>query len=201
MLTQIVYCSTFKVELDGQWLHSALEARQDKSPARDAAPHRRLSAAYHCEHAGPLRVWYAAVVSHILMPVVILLGLCGPVWAACEDGRCRNYPRDPAVTHAFTLTVPCPSTGDTGHRCPGFIRDHLIPLCAGGADAVSNLWWEESARASRKDKRELQLCHRLRTIERHGDDPALRQRAMALYLQDVEAMGGDEATAVARQAF
>ena len=43
--------------------------------------------------------------------------------------------------------------------------------------------------ATEKDRRELQLCHRLRVIERHGDDPALRRRAMALYLRDVAAMG------------
>jgi len=105
------------------------------------------------------------------------------------------------VTHSFTLTVPCPATGETGHCCPGFIRDHFIPLCAGGANAVGNLWWEGAACVAEKDGRELQLCRRLRMIERHGNDPALRQRAMALYLRDVEAMGGDEAAAVGRQAF
>ena len=73
-------------------------------------------------------------------------------------------------------------------------------MCAGGADAVSNVWWEDAARAAEKDRHELQLCHRLRAIERHGDDSALRQRAMALYLRDVEAMGGDEAAAVVRAA-
>ena len=74
-------------------------------------------------------------------------------------------------------------------------------MCAGGADAVDNMWWEEAARAAEKDGHELQLCHRLRMIERHGDDPALRQRAMALYLRDVAAMGSDEALAAARRAF
>ena len=123
----------------------------------------------------------------VLASVGILLALCDSARAACEDGRCREYPRDPAVTHAFTLTVPCPSTGDTGRSCPGYIRGHFTPLCAGGADAVGNLWWEDAARAAEKDRRELQLCHRLRVIERRGDDPALRQRAMALYLQDVAA--------------
>lgn len=137
----------------------------------------------------------------LLALVAILLASGGPARAACEDGRCRNYPRNRAVTYAFTLTVPCPATGAVGHRCPGFIRNHFIPLCAGGADAVSNIWWEEAARAAEKDLHELQLCHRLRVIEQHGDDPALRRRAMGLYLRGVEAMGGDEATAVARQAF
>ena len=105
------------------------------------------------------------------------------------------------MTHAFTLTVPCPSTGETGRRCPAFICDHFIPLCAGGADAVGNLWWEDAARAAEKDRRELQRCHRLRAIERHGNDPALQQRAMALYLRDVQAMGDDEAAVAARRAF
>lgn len=136
-----------------------------------------------------------------LTSLAILLTFCGSAHAACEDGRCRNYPRDPAVTRSFTLAVPCPSTGMAGGRCPGYIRDHFTPLCAGGADAVSNLWWEDAARAAEKDRHEFQLCHRLRVIERHGDDPALRQRAMALYLRDVAAMGDDEAAAAARRAF
>ena len=140
------------------------------------------------------------MIGRALASVAILLALHGSAHAACEDGRCRNYPRDPAVTHAFTLAVPCPATGEIGRSCPGFIREHFLPLCAGGADAVSNLWWEDAARAAEKDRRELQLCHRLRVIERHGDDPGLRQRAMALYLRDVQAMGGDEAAAAARRA-
>jgi len=55
----------------------------------------------------------------------------------------------------FTLTAPCPSTGETGHRCPGFIRDQFIPLCAGGADDVRNMWREDIVRAAEKDRREL----------------------------------------------
>ena len=148
-----------------------------------------------------LRYITALIMGRVLALVGILLALCGSARAACEDGRCREYPRDPAVMRAFTLAVPCPATGTVGGRCPGFIRDHFMPLCAGGADAVSNLWWEDAARAAEKDRRELQLCHRLRVIERHDDDPALRQRAMALYLRDVQAMGGDEATAAVQRAF
>lgn len=99
------------------------------------------------------------------------------------------------------LSVPCPATGKVGHRCLGFIRDPFIPLCAGGADAVGNLWWEEVGRAAEKDRHELQLCHQLRGIERHGDDPALRQRAIRLYLRNVQALRGDEAGTAGRQAF
>ena len=135
------------------------------------------------------------MIDRALASVAVLLALCGSARAACENGRFRNYPRDPAVTRSFTLAVPCPATGTVGGRCPGYIRDHFMPLCAGGTDAVSNLWWEDATRAAEKDRRELQLCHRLRVIERHGDDLALRQRAMALYLRDVQAMGGDEAAA------
>lgn len=99
------------------------------------------------------------MMGHALTSLAILLTLCGSAHAACEDNRCRSYPRDPAVVRAFTLAVPCPSTGDTGRSCLGYIRDHFTPLCAGGADAVSNLWWEDAARAAEKDRRELQLCH------------------------------------------
>lgn len=43
---------------------------------------------------------------------------------------------------------------------PGFVVDHLIPYCAGGAlvDVVANLQWQEAAASYRKDVFERALC-------------------------------------------
>ena len=43
------------------------------------------------------------------------------------------------VRAAFQKIHPCPSTGLTSGACPGYARDHVIPLKCGGCDAVSNL--------------------------------------------------------------
>lgn len=41
---------------------------------------------------------------------------------------------------------------------PGFVVDHSIPLCAGGADNVSNMRWEPIQESYVKDKYERFLC-------------------------------------------
>ena len=47
---------------------------------------------------------------------------------------------------------PCPSTGKSYGACPGWIKDHIVALCKGGADAVWNLQWQTVAEAKAKDK-------------------------------------------------
>lgn len=49
------------------------------------------------------------------------------------------------VLRAFRSLYPCPSTGQTRGRCPGWNIDHVIPLAVGGCDAVSNLQWLPTA--------------------------------------------------------
>lgn len=58
----------------------------------------------------------------------------------------------------FQHLHPCPSTGRTTGACPGYIKDHIVPLCAGGADAVDNLQWQTEADAAAKDRREWAQC-------------------------------------------
>jgi len=45
------------------------------------------------------------------------------------------------VLRAFQQLHPCPSTHKTTGACPGWAKDHVIPLADGGCDAVSNLQW------------------------------------------------------------
>jgi hypothetical protein len=60
--------------------------------------------------------------------------------------------RSRAVTTEFQHEYPCPSTGKTSGACPGWIKDHIIALCAGGVDAVWNMQWQTIAEAKAKDK-------------------------------------------------
>ena len=73
----------------------------------------------------------------------------------------RNYHRDPEVPRTFQRTHPCPSTGRTSGRCPGYVRDHVVPLCAGGADSPSNIQWQTREAGARKDRDEWALCRSL----------------------------------------
>lgn len=69
--------------------------------------------------------------------------------------------RDPRVVREFQRVTICPSTGRTG-RCPTHIVDHIIPLCAGGADAQSNLQYQTRADSLIKDRLERAQCRALR---------------------------------------
>lgn len=49
--------------------------------------------------------------------------------------------RSAAEVSAFKRHNPCPSTGLRRGSCPGHQVDHIIALCAGGADSVGNMQW------------------------------------------------------------
>src|SRR4051812_33986336 len=59
----------------------------------------------------------------------------------------------------FKRTHVCPSTGVAKNApCPGQIVDHIMPLCAGGADDPSNMQWQSVEDAKKKDRVEAKLC-------------------------------------------
>lgn len=69
----------------------------------------------------------------------------------------------PTTRHASTVTMfrksnPCPVTGKTTGACPGWVVDHGMPLCAGGADAPYNMFWQKTANSYLKDADERRLC-------------------------------------------
>lgn len=66
--------------------------------------------------------------------------------------------RSAAEKHAFQREQPCPSTGERRGRCPGYVIDHVQPLCAGGADHRSNMQWQTTHDAAVKDREELRMC-------------------------------------------
>lgn len=58
----------------------------------------------------------------------------------------------------FQRHHPCPDTGKPRGPCPGYVADHIRPLCAGGADHPINMQWQTTAEAKAKDRVEVKLC-------------------------------------------
>lgn len=52
----------------------------------------------------------------------------------------------------------CPSTGQRRGACPGYLVDHVIPLCAGGPDTPANMQWLTAYAAKVKDRAEVAQC-------------------------------------------
>jgi hypothetical protein len=50
----------------------------------------------------------------------------------------------------------------TSGACPGYVRDHIVPICAGGADATWNMQWQTTADGKTKDVTERRACGRQR---------------------------------------
>ena len=72
-----------------------------------------------------------------------------------KHGRIK---RSAFAKHEFMLSHPCPVTGRTTGKCPGYIIDHVNPLACGGPDAPSNMQWQTQADAKAKDKWERRGC-------------------------------------------
>lgn len=75
------------------------------------------------------------------------------------------HARAPAVRAEFQRLNPCPSTGERRGPCPGWVGDHIIPLCAGGADSVENMQWQTIAASLDKDSDERDLCRKIKSIK------------------------------------
>jgi hypothetical protein len=71
----------------------------------------------------------------------------------------REY-RSREVTREFQREHPCPSTGLPNGACPGYRKDHVIPLACGGPDAVTNMQGQTIRAARAKDRWELKACGR-----------------------------------------
>jgi hypothetical protein len=71
--------------------------------------------------------------------------------------------RSHAEKAAFQREHPCPSTGQRRGRCPGYVIDHVQPLCAGGPDRTSNMQWQTVQEGKIKDRQERRMC-RSRTL-------------------------------------
>jgi len=70
--------------------------------------------------------------------------------------------RSQAERLAFQRAEPCPANAQRRGPCPGYVVDHIIPLCAGGADRQENMQWQPLAESLIKDSEERQHCASIR---------------------------------------
>lgn len=87
------------------------------------------------------------------MRIALLVAIAVTLPAHAAD---RSY----ATRRDFKLENPCPSTGATKGPCPGWVMDHVIPLCAGGRDEPWNLAWQTVEDAKAKDVIERRECRK-----------------------------------------
>lgn len=87
----------------------------------------------------------------------LLLG-CIMAFAGCAPAATRS----PAQRAAFQRANPCPATQAHTGPCPGYVVDHIVPLCAGGADEPANMQWQTVAEGKAKDRLEAQECRSMR---------------------------------------
>lgn len=67
-------------------------------------------------------------------------------------------PRSGTARATFQRANPCPATGKTIGACPGYVVDHVKPLCSGGADHPNNMQWQTVAEAKIKNRAERAQC-------------------------------------------
>lgn len=89
------------------------------------------------------------------MRLLLLLAVCA---ALSVDAS----PRSQVAKRQFAKANPCPANGKRSVSCPGYVIDHVIPLCAGGPDAAANMQWQTVKAAAAKDRREIAYCACLR---------------------------------------
>ena len=89
--------------------------------------------------------------SHYTIAAILSCLLCAAAFA-----------RDPSQVRAFRHAHPCPATGKTSGACPGWVVDHILPLCSGAPDKPGNMQWQAKAESLAKDKREAAYCACLR---------------------------------------
>jgi hypothetical protein len=58
--------------------------------------------------------------------------------------------RESKQRSAFQRANPCPSTGKARGACPGYVVDHVRPLCAAGPDLPSNMQWQQPRQRRRR---------------------------------------------------
>lgn len=92
----------------------------------------------------------------MLRALTILLLLAFSSLVVAGEGRSTKQRR------AFVAANPCPATGLSYGSCPGYVVDHIEPLCAGGPDRPVNMRWQTIEAAKIKDRDERRLCMSLR---------------------------------------
>jgi hypothetical protein len=71
-----------------------------------------------------------------------------------QRNRHGRIARSEHAKRAFERQHPCPSTGRSPGRCPGYVIDHVRALKRGGPDDPSNMQWQTTEAAKAKDRTE-----------------------------------------------
>jgi hypothetical protein len=93
------------------------------------------------------------------------------ILVALALGAEAKTPHSAGAKARFAREHPCPATGRRLTSCPGYVIDHVMPLCAGGEDAPANMQWQTVADAKVKDRWERELCRRLHSGLSTGGEP------------------------------
>jgi hypothetical protein len=88
----------------------------------------------------------------MILRLALCLFLLVPLSSIAKQHRSHT-----AITE-FKRMHPCPATGKTKGRCPGYVIDHIVPLACDGQDAPHNMQWQTTADAKAKDKWERKGC-------------------------------------------
>lgn len=96
----------------------------------------------------------------LLCSIVFAIALPATAAPACAPVRDKAgiIARSKASIAEFRRANPCPATGQPHGKCPGYVIDHITPLCACGADSPENMQWQTNAEAKAKDRLERQQC-------------------------------------------
>jgi hypothetical protein len=70
----------------------------------------------------------------------------------CERDSRGHIKRSQEARILFKRLYPCPSTGKSYGKCPGYIIDHIVALKRGGKDEPSNMQWQTVQEAKEKDQ-------------------------------------------------
>ena len=97
----------------------------------------------------------------------------GAAWAVYKDNNPKRvlvmqhklskvewlaYLRSQSQKIEFAKIIACPSTKKHIPSCPGYVIDHIKPLCDGGPDKASNMQWQMLAASYKKDVIERRVC-------------------------------------------
>jgi hypothetical protein len=97
----------------------------------------------------------ARLMPALLLAVAIALAITPQTSASTE--------RTARAKYQFRKANHCPATGNVVGPCPGWIADHRIPLCSGGADSPDNIQWITREAARIKDRADIARCARARS--------------------------------------
>lgn len=97
------------------------------------------------------RVLYAAAIGTTAIAALL-------AWSLAEAS---NAKRSSTERYRFQRDNPCPAVTVPEPRrraCPGYVVDHIVPLCAGGEDHRRNMQWLTVEQHREKNAEELKRC-------------------------------------------